>query len=82
LTAGNVGAKDRLEYSVIGETVNLASRLEALSKEFHAAVVLSPATFAHVKDHFSTRALGEADVRGFTGKIQVYTALKSRPPDG
>jgi CHASE2 domain-containing sensor protein/class 3 adenylate cyclase len=82
LTAGNVGAKDRLEYSVIGETVNLASRLEPLSKEFHTAIVLSPATCAHVKDHFATRALGEADVRGFTGKIQVYTAFKSRPADG
>jgi class 3 adenylate cyclase len=82
LTAGNVGAKDRLEYSVIGETVNLASRLESLSKEFHAAIVISPATFAQVKDHFTTRVLGEADVRGFAGKIRVYTALQPRPPDG
>jgi class 3 adenylate cyclase/CHASE2 domain-containing sensor protein len=76
LTAGNVGARDRLEYSVIGETVNLASRLEALTKEFKAGIVLSPQTRELVKGHFLTRLLGETMVRGFTEKIQVHTVTK------
>ena len=78
LTAGNVGARDRLEYSVIGETVNLASRLESLTKDFHCEVVISPATYELVKDRFGTRALGEAAVRGFEGKIPLYTVMASR----
>ena len=81
LTAGNVGARDRLEYSVIGETVNLASRLESLTKDFHCEVVISPATYELVKDRFGTRALGEAAVRGFEGKIPLYT-VESRTAAG
>lgn len=45
MTAGNVGSKDRMEYSVIGETVNLSSRLESLTKDFHCDIVLSPDTW-------------------------------------
>jgi adenylate cyclase len=72
LTAGNVGAPDRLEYSVIGETVNLASRLESLTKVFHTEIVLSPATHQLVASQFDTRPLGETEARGFSGKIPVY----------
>jgi len=75
LTAGNVGARDRLEYSVIGETVNLASRLEALTKEFHVPIVMTPQTRQFVQHQFATAALGETVVRGFTEKIQVYTLV-------
>lgn len=76
LMAGNVGARDRLEYSVIGETVNLASRLEALTKDLKAGIVLSPQTAELVRNRFDTAPLGEVMVRGFTGKITVYTVRK------
>lgn len=73
LTAGNVGAHDRMEYSVIGETVNLASRLEALTKEFKTRIVISPDTRDLVRDQFVTVALGDAIVRGFREKVGVWT---------
>lgn len=76
LTAGNVGARDRLEYSVIGETVNLASRLEALTKDFGRSPVMSPQTQELVRNNFETEPLGEAKVRGFPESIRVYTVRR------
>jgi adenylate cyclase len=73
LTAGNVGARNRLEYSVIGETVNLASRLESLTKEFKTNIVLSPITQQFVRSQFETVELGESSVRGFDGEMPFYT---------
>jgi adenylate cyclase len=79
VTAGNVGSPDRLEYSVIGETVNLASRLEALTKEAHSPVVFSPATYEHVREAFSVVSLGEYPVRGFTQAVPLYGVKPPTP---
>ncbi|MEE9158131.1 MAG: adenylate/guanylate cyclase domain-containing protein, partial [Gammaproteobacteria bacterium] len=73
LTAGCVGSRDRLEYSVIGETVNLASRLQELNKHFKTSIILSPQTRELVEDNFETRALGETGVRGLPQRIRVFT---------
>lgn len=77
LTAGNVGAHNRMEYSVIGETVNLASRMESVNSKLKIEISISPSTYELVKDRFSLRRVEDVEVKGFEGKVTVYTVAQA-----
>jgi adenylate cyclase len=79
MIAGNIGSERIMSYTVIGDNVNLGSRLESLNKEYQSRIIISDATRTRLRTERTLRPLGEVTVKGKTRPVSIFEVVVPSP---
>jgi adenylate cyclase len=79
MIAGNIGSSSIMSYTVIGDNVNLGSRLETLNKQYRTRIIISDATRARLRTAYDLRPLGDVVVKGKTRAVEIFEVVVPSP---
>jgi adenylate cyclase len=79
MVVGNMGSTEMMDYTVIGDAVNLGARLEAITREYNYPIIISEFTYEFIKGQFLTEKIEAIKVKGKEKPVLIYAVLGRMP---